>query len=156
MNLFVQKISFCIIVFIFAISIKGVNAQERNQTPTEMQDYRITVRAIDSTMSAHIYDISVLETPQFYEVQRQVNLLASQVHERKKFIDGFNQIWSQGPFSHVRINEKRQTAEQLANYLDTMRIKGNGAVLSLQNDIAVLTVSTMMGQNTIDQIYDAF
>ncbi|MCU0345059.1 MAG: S41 family peptidase, partial [Ignavibacterium sp.] len=39
---------------------------------------------------------------------------------------------------------------------DTMRIEGNVAVLPWQNDIAVLTVSTMMGQNTIDQIYDAF
>jgi carboxyl-terminal processing protease len=156
MNLFVKKIASYILVFIFAMSMEGVNAQERNQISTEMQDFGITVRAIDSTMRAHIYDISVLETPQFYEVQRKVNLLASQVHERKKFIDGFNQIWSQGPFSHVRINEKRQTAEQLANYLDTMRIAGNGAVLSWQNDIAVLTVSTMMGQNTIDQIYGAF
>lgn len=156
MSLFLKNIPRIILLLIFTISIHRVNAQESNQDSDEIQDFSITVRAIDSTMRAHIYDISILETPQFLEVQQKVNLLGSQVHERKKFIDGFNQIWSKGPFSHVRINEKKQTAEQLADYLDTMRIAGNGAVLSWQKDIAVLTVSTMMGQNTIDQIYDAF
>ncbi len=156
MKPFVKKIQHCIIIFIFAISIQSVNAQEPGQVSKELQDFGITVRAIDSTMREHIYDISVLETPQFYEIQRKVKLLASQVHERKKFIESFNRIWNQGPFSHVRIGEKQQSAEQLANYLDTMSIAGKGAVLSWQNDIAVLKINTMMGQNTIDQINEAY
>ena len=31
-------------------------------------------------------------------------------------------IWKNGPFSHVTINVAQQTAKDLADYLDTLRI----------------------------------
>ena len=74
----------------------------------------------------------------------------------EEFIEGFRRIWVDGPFSHVTLSEAQQSADDLADYLDTMRVGGNGASLVWHNDIAVLTVNTMMGRDTIEEIDAAY
>jgi C-terminal processing protease CtpA/Prc len=68
----------------------------------------------------------------------------------------FNSAWRNGPFSHVSIQVARSSAADTATYLDTLRVGGNGARLSWMGDIAVLTVTTMMGLDTIEQIDAAY
>ncbi len=62
-----------------------------------------------------------------------------------------------GPFSHVNIQpSNNSSAEQLADHLDNMRIGGNGVNLTWHQKTALLTVNTMMGLDTIEQINEAY
>ncbi|MBK7902597.1 MAG: hypothetical protein IPJ97_06245 [Proteobacteria bacterium] len=56
----------------------------------------------------------------------------------------------------MRLTPARQNAGQLARYLDTMNAGEGAAVLEWRGDTAVLTVNTMMGLDTIEQIHDAY
>jgi C-terminal processing protease CtpA/Prc len=78
------------------------------------------------------------------------------VDSDEAFIEGFREIWQDGPFSHVEFSKAQQTAADLASYLDTLRVGGGGAQLSWEGKVAILTVNTMMGLDTIEEIDDAY
>jgi C-terminal processing protease CtpA/Prc len=65
-------------------------------------------------------------------------------------------VWRNGPFSHVSLQVAQSNAADTAAYLDTLRVGGRGALLSWTGDIAILTVTTMMGVDTIEQIDAAY
>lgn len=112
--------------------------------------------AISKTMKLYHYDPSVLKSTEYTMLEQKVSALAKTVQSREEFVAGFNQLWQQGPFSHVVLTITQQSAEQMANYLDSMKVGGGGAVLSWNNDIAILTVNTMMGLDTIEEIQAAY
>jgi carboxyl-terminal processing protease len=122
-------------------------------------DFRTVSQAISRTLREHLFDPAALNGEAFKAIEQRVEHLAATAGSRRAFIDGFNQAWAQGPFSHVRLAAARQTAEQTAQYLDTLRVGAQGAqgaALSWQADVAVLTVTTMMGLDTIEQIEAAY
>lgn len=119
-------------------------------------DFNQLADTINSTMRAHHYDPAELEQPGYAAVERAVSNLAATATSDEEFLDGFAEIWRSGPFSHVVLQQSDQSAAELAAYFDSMRIGGGGAVLSWQDDIAVLTVNTMMGLDTIEEIDAAF
>jgi C-terminal processing protease CtpA/Prc len=86
----------------------------------------------------------------------KVDALAKTAPTREAFLEGFNAAWREGPFSHVRLSLARSSAEQLADYLDGMTIGVKGARLEWQDDVAILTVDTMMGRDTIELIEAAY
>jgi carboxyl-terminal processing protease len=112
--------------------------------------------AIGETMQAHHFNPALLKTDAFLQTQSKVAELAGNSATREDFVKGFNRIWRSGPFSHVRIDVARQSAEATADFLDTMRIGGGGAQLSWHDDVAILTVNTMMGLDTIEEIDAAY
>ncbi len=140
----------------FAFSLSNSTVFSQHSAPTDSLDFTDTAKAITSTMRSYIYDTHILMTPQYKDVEQQVEQLATRAKTREEFVSGFNNIWQQGPFSHVRLDIARQSAEQLANYLDGMNVGGSGALLTWQDDVAILTVNTMMGQDTIEQINAAY
>jgi carboxyl-terminal processing protease len=124
--------------------------------PTGLQ---LAAQAISRTLHQHLFDPAALNGEAFKAIEQRVEQLAATAASRRAFIDGFNQAWAEGPFSHVRLAAARQTAEQTAQYLDTLRVGAQGApgaALSWQSDVAVLTVNTMMGLDTIEQIEAAY
>ncbi|MEN0653061.1 MULTISPECIES: S41 family peptidase [Hyphobacterium] len=119
-------------------------------------DFTELADAINATMRAHHYDPAELEGPAYAAVEQAVSNLASTATTDEEFLSGFRTIWRSGPFSHVVLRQSDQTVAQMGAYFDSMRIGGGGAVLSWDGDIAVLTVNTMMGQDTIEEIDAAF
>ena len=111
---------------------------------------------IDRLLHAHVYDPEALSSPAYARVSGQVEGLAQTAESREAFVTGFREIWRDGPFSHVQLSEAPMPLEQMITYIDTMRVGGGGAVLTWQDDIAVLTVNTMMGQDTIEEIDAAY
>jgi len=111
---------------------------------------------ITNTMKSYVYDRSVLDTAAYKNTEQAVLQLAQQAKTQPEFIEGFNKIWRNGPFSHVHLGLAQQSAEQMTDYFDSMNAGGKGAILSWQGDIAVLTVNTMMGNDTIAQIDAAY
>jgi carboxyl-terminal processing protease len=112
--------------------------------------------AIDQTLQTWLYDPAELDTAAYRRVKAKVDALALHAATDEEFIRGFRDIWQDGPFSHVELNKARQPAAELANYLDTLRVGGGGAQLAWQDDVAILTVNTMMGLDTIEEIDAAY
>jgi len=120
-------------------------------------DYMAIADAIDETTRAYHYDPAELETAPYQQVMTAIKALAEKVETDEAFVEGFKDIWKdQGPFSHMSFSEAQGTSEEMAAYLDTFRTGGGGAVLSWNGKIAILTVNTMMGLDTIEEIEAAY
>ena len=119
-------------------------------------DFPRLASAINATMHAHHYDPAELEGEAYGVVEQAISDLATTATTDEEFLSGFRTIWQTGPFSHVTLQQSEQTVAQMGAYFDSMRIGGGGALLTWQDDIAVLTVNTMMGLDTIEEIDAAF
>ncbi len=118
--------------------------------------HREVATAISQAMREHLYNPKLIESPAFADIEARVAALAARSMTRADFLSGFNKLWQHGPFSHVVLAESQGSALEMAQYFDNMRIGGGGATLSWQADTAVLTVTTMMGQDTIEEVHAAF
>ena len=134
-------------------AIGASHAEEQIDPKTH---YPSVAAAINATMRTYHYDPEELDTPEYLLIESAISALGKSVTSDEQFIEGFREIWSDGPFSHVTISDAQQSADDLANYLDTLRVGGGGATLRWQGDIAVLTVNTMMGLDTIEEIDAAY
>jgi hypothetical protein len=112
--------------------------------------------AISRTFENYHYDPEELQSAEFLRLDARMHQLAAASGSTEAFVAGFTELWSDGPFSHVRLSQSSQTAEEMAAYLDSLAIGGGGAVLSWKGDIAILTVNTMMGTDTIEEIEAAY
>jgi carboxyl-terminal processing protease len=139
-----------------AITLLSFMVAHADEPQAPSTDYVDVVAHISKTMRAYHYNPAELETPGYKRVEAAVAALAETAGSDEAFIAGFREIWKDGPFSHVELNPARGTADDLAAYLDNLRIGGGGAVLTWRGDDAILTVNTMMGLDTIEEIDAAY
>lgn len=114
------------------------------------------VRDIHTTLQANLFDPRMLETDEYHAMRKMADALVQDSQDRKDFVKAFNQIWANGPFSHVQLSVARQSAAQTSAYLDAMRVGKKAANLSWRDGVPILTVNTMMGQDTTETIRAAF
>ena len=131
----------------------GSQSQEIADSRAELEE---VAEEISELMREHHFDSSVENDPAYIAMQQRVRELAESSSSRSEFVSEFNAIWQDGPFSHVRLSVAQSTAQEMAVYLDTIRIGGGGAVLKWDDDVAILEVKTMMGLDTIEEIDAAF
>ena len=124
---------------------------------TQTVPLRVIAETINSLMRKYHYDPSELAGEAYTKIESAILLLASQAEGQSQFVDGFRSLWEYGPFSHVELRVAQSSAAETAAYLDQMRVGEDAASLEWRGDIAILTVNTMMGQDTIqaiDHFYD--
>jgi len=138
---------------VIALSLTAPGFAQATQSTT---DYVELATAINTAMHAHHYNPAELESPAYVATEQAVAELAATATTDEEFLSGFRTIWRSGPFSHVTLQRSEHTAAEMGAYVDSMRIGGGGAVLSWQDDVAVLTINTMMGLDTIEEIDMAF
>ncbi len=126
----------------------AVKTEEKPQTP----DYYSYTKKIRTLMQSYIYNPKELDREAYLQIENKLEDVAKQAKDTQSFVDGFNELWYGGPFSHVRIAISDKDAEETAEFLDNMRVGGQGASLTWKDDIAIMTVRTMMGVDTIEQI----
>lgn len=125
-------------------------------TPAEAR-YADVVLAADEAMQRWHYNPGELQTDAYKAMGARVAALAATAGSPAEFAKAFTTAWREhGPFSHVRIDVANASAADTAAYLDGMKVGGAGARLSWKDDVAILTVDTMMGSDTIEQINAAF
>ena len=143
--------------FIFVIVLlSAIGASHADERISPKTNYLELAAAINATMRTYHYNPEELDTPEYLRIEEAISALSKSVTSDEEFTEGFRDIWSNGPFSHVTINDAQQSADDLADYLDTMRIGGGGASLGWQGNVAILTVNTMMGLDTIEEIDAAY
>lgn len=143
------------LIFVFVLW-GAMGASHAGEQVDLSSHYQSVAAAINATMRTYHYDPEELDTPEYLRIENAVSALGKSVTSDEQFIEGFREIWSNGPFSHVTLNDAQQSADDLADYLDTLRIGGGGASLRWQGNIAILTVNTMMGLDTIEEIEAAY
>lgn len=139
---------------LLGITLGLTGAIAAQETPA--QNFTQTVAAIEQTLQANHYNPKELNSLEYKTVISRVRELASTASDKKLFITGFNDVWRSGPFSHVHLSQARGSADQLAEHLDNMDVDDGSVTLAWQGGVAVLTVTTMMGQNTIKNIEAAY
>lgn len=122
----------------------------------EVPQFAKAAEEIEHLLQANIYDPKVLLKPVYQNIQNKIRNLSIRAKSESEFIDGFNQLWKSGPFSHINLVKSPQSAEQMALYFDSMNVGGKAVELKFKQNTAVLTVNTMMGQDTIKQIEHAY
>jgi hypothetical protein len=118
--------------------------------------YTSVVDVIQQLMQNNVYNKAVLDSETFALIQTDLHELAKQSETDKEFIDSFNQRWKKGPFSHVQLQQSAQSSTQLAKCLDAINVGNDAVQLTFNDDVAILTVNTMMGNNTIELIKKAY
>lgn len=140
----------------FAILIVAASLPAHAQPAEQPETFEAAVNAISETMHRYHFNPAILSEPEFLAIETEVRALATRAQSNEEFVEGFNAIWQDGPFSHVILQIASASAEETAAYLDTLRVGETGATLSWTGDVAVLTVTTMMGLDTIEQIDAAY
>ncbi len=120
------------------------------------QDLTSVTESISQLMSEYHYNPAELTTENFLELEKKVQDLATTAKTKQAFIDGFNQLWKDGPFSHVRLGVLERPAEEMAGFIDSMRVGDHSVSLKWMDQTAVLTVTTMTGLDTKEQVFEAY
>lgn len=118
--------------------------------------YAATVRDIEEAMAAYHFNPSLLASSEYRAAQAELVEVAAGAASDDAFLEGFAEIWSDGPFSHVSLSKAQGTALETSQYLDTMTVGPDAVSLSWTDKTAILTVTTMMGVDTIAYIEDAY
>ena len=127
-----------------------------DESVPQQADYAEVAAAINETMRTFHYDPAELDTPGYERIEAAITELAEVATSDDAFVDGFRDIWKNGPFSHVEFRTAQQSADDIAAYLDNLRVGGGGATLTWEGGVAILTVNTMMGLDTIEEIDAAY
>ena len=148
---FIGAIALAVVV----VFLPTISAAEEPASP--QTDYSEVSAAINATMRANHFDPAVLDAPEYQQIEAAISELGKTALTDESYISAFYEIWRDAPFSHVGLQIARQSAADLADYLDTMRVGDGSVQLSWRNDdIAILVVNTMMGVDTIEQIDIAY
>lgn len=143
---------------LFGASLLLGNAQAAGEPAPQPQPkrYAEATSAARDLLRSHLYEPGWLNDPRFQALDAAMQSLGAQPMTRDAFVAAFNQRWQQGPFSHVHLQVAQGSAEQMAAYVDQLRVGGSPARLTWHGDVALLTVDTMMGLDTIEQVDAAF
>lgn len=127
-------------------------------SPAQAQssDFTASAEAINAAMRSYHYDPAELDLPAYQAIEAATLELGASASSAEDFMTGYNALWVNGPFSHVRLSPAQGPVAAMAAHFDAMEIGGGGAVLTWQNDTAILDVNTMMGMDTIAEIEAAY
>ena len=149
-------------LLLFPLALFSLAHAENTPQPNENLNHAPSIDLIslsgqiESLIRKYHYNPSELEGEGYKLQVDKVEQIAANSVSTDDFMHAFNESWQNGPFSHVRMAQGQQTADELATFLDVMNVGGNGVQLEFNEDVATLTVNTMMGQDTIEQIFAAY
>jgi len=107
-------------------------------------------------MSKYHYNPKELTTNEYLSLEKKVKALANTAQTKEEFLKGFNDLWKEGPFSHVTLGVSKKTAHEMAEFFDTLRVGEQSVSLQWIEKTAILTVNTMMGVDTKERIFEAY
>jgi C-terminal processing protease CtpA/Prc len=118
--------------------------------------FRPVADSINAKIRANHYRRTELDSEAYRRIEQDVIELGDRAATAEEFIAGFNALWRKGPFSHVSLRRAEEPTAQRYARLDT-ELGGPEAVdLTWRQDIAILTVNTMSGIDTIEAINAAY
>lgn len=121
-----------------------------------LRDYPAVLSSLDRVVKRQIYKPAELDTKGWKEFRGEAEALAAKAKDDFDFLTGIRTAWKNDPFSHFRLQRSTVPVEAMIASFDAMRTGSESARLTFDGDVAILTVDTMMGQDTIEQIDAAY
>lgn len=147
-----NTIALCIFITFYSCNFQASdnNGTKLNQDLTEVTD------SISVLMSNFHYNPSELSSDKYLELEKEIDILAKTVQSKQEFINEFNLLWKDGPFSHVSLGVSERSAEKMADFIDSLRVGDQNVTLEWKNKTAILTVNTMTGLDTYERIFEVY
>ncbi len=120
------------------------------------QDLAHVADSISKLMSEYHYNPAELSTDKYIELEEKIRELAGTAETKEEFIKGFNTLWQDGPFSHVRLAMAERPAGEMADFIDSLRVGDHTVSLEWVENTAVLTLTTMTGVDTKEGVFKAY
>ncbi len=136
----------------FAGSLSG----ERVETSSQIRDYTTLLENFDDVVETKIFAPADLDTDGYRGFRSTMAAIAAVATDDLDILFGFHLAWRNDPFSHFQLRRSQQTAEQMFAFFDSYRVGFEAASVEIDDGTATLTVRTMMGADTIEQIQAAY
>jgi len=122
-----------------------------------LRDYSSIAEEVIVALNENAFDPAQLETEAFLQFTASFRNQAANSHNDLEFLRAMRNTWEEAhPFSHVVLSRADAPVPALVDFLDGMNVGFEAARLTWQGDVAILTVDTMMGNDTIEQIEAAY
>src|SRR5918994_4759169 len=122
----------------------------------QADNFRHAAEAINTTIRANHYRRTELDGAAYRQIEDDVIALGERATSAEQFIESFNALWRKGPFSHVSLRKGQESAAQRYARFDTEMAGPQAVNLAWQGNVAILTVNTMSGADTIEAIDGAY
>lgn len=119
-------------------------------------DFREAAETINDAIRANHYHPAELDSDAYRQIEANVIALGEKAASAEEFMDGFNALWRQGPFSHVGLQKAQESAAARYARLDTLLAGDDAVTLAWKDSTAILTVNTMSGADTVKKIDAAY
>ena len=119
-------------------------------------NFREAAESINKTIRANHYRRDELAGAAYLQIEKDVIALGEKAATADEFMNGFNALWRKGPFSHVGLRKAEEPAADRIARLDTELVGESAVTLAWNGSIAILTVNTMNGADTIKAIDAAY
>lgn len=152
-----QPIMKNILVLVILATLGSCNLQSSKTSENTLNQELIQVTdSIAKLMSEFHYNPNELSSDEYLELNKAVKDLAKTAQSKQEFMDGFNTLWQDGPFSHVLLAISERSAGEMADFIDTLRVGDQSVTLEWKDTTAILTVNTMTGLDTFERIFEAY
>ena len=121
-----------------------------------LRDYEAIAKTLFTVTKNKVFNPADLKKEAFLKFKQTFDAIASSAHDDLDFLIGFHLAWMNDPFSHYDLKRSEMGAADMMAFFDTFEIGQQAAYVKYEDDIAVLTVDTMMGLDTIRYINQAF
>lgn len=121
-----------------------------------LRDYPAILDALDEVVATKVFAPSDLDEPGYEVFRNQLARVVEVATDDLDLLFGFRWLWQNDPFSHFQLRRSQQTAADMFAMFDNYRVGFDAATVEFDGDVALLTVRTMMGADTIEQIEAAY
>jgi hypothetical protein len=118
--------------------------------------FRQAAEAINEAIRANHFHRAELDGDAYRQIEKDVIALGERATSAEEFIEGFNALWRKGPFSHVSLRKAQESAAERYARFDTEMAGPDAVTLTWRGNVAILTVNTMSGADTIEAINAAY
>jgi hypothetical protein len=134
----------------------GTISGSRVDRATVLRDYPAILDDFDTVVAAKLFSPDDLQEEAYLTFRAELGRVADVATDDLDLLFGFRWLWQNDPFSHFQFKRSAQSAAEMFAFFDNYRVGFEAATVEFADDVAVLTVRTMMGADTIEQIDAAF
>lgn len=121
-----------------------------------LRDYSAVLATLDAVVRRQLYRPAELDSAGWKAFRAEAASVAKRARDDFDFLMGIRKAWKNDPFSHFGVKRTGVPVATMIETFDGMRVGRESARLSFDGDVGILTVDTMMGQDTIEQIEAAY
>ena len=152
-----KQLGIIFVALYIALLFYSCDSQPSNKKETILNQELITVSdSICQLLSRYVYNPKELTTDEYLSIEKKVRGLAKTAQTKEEFIKAFNDLWKDGPFSHVTLGISKRNADEMAEFIDSLRVGKQSVSLQWVDKTAILTVTTMTGVDTKERVFEAY